>query len=418
MAASTRVLIVDDRVAVRMTLRHILRGFSCSFSEAADADSALEHITTKEFDVSFLDLKLPDLPGLQMLREARRLGATLGRVIILTGAPEPATEAEASELGAFRYLTKPISRTEVRRAFAEAISCAEPPSFPPTEMLAVDREVGRALGSRGRVASAARARLVSRPRVLVLDDKPAWLDTMDQVLGDAFHLTLTMSPEEACRRTRKEHFALVVLDMRLVGGVSGLDVLSRMRRSSPDLRAIILTAHPDYRSAFESGRRGALAYVSKGELASLLETVERIVHTETRPVRIFLCYDRRDRAQISHLYGRLMRRGFLPWMDVKSIVAGRKWEPQIRKAIEKSDYFVFCLSTNSQFKEGMIRKELKQALERLDGLREDSIFFITARLEDIEVDEPFNKFQYVDLFRRDGFRNLLQAFFSHGKTAQ
>ena len=131
---------------------------------------------------------------------------------------------------------------------------------------------------------------------------------------------------------------------------------------------------------------------------------------------MFLSYERSDRAKVSGLFKRLVRRGFLPWMDVKSIVAGRKWEPEIRNAIDQCDYFVFCLSTHSLYKEGMIRKEISQALERQNGLLDDSIFFITARLEDCEIVKPFSEFQYVDLFKRDGFHILLEALSSGRKT--
>jgi DNA-binding NtrC family response regulator len=413
-----RVLIVDDRELVRSTLRNVLHSFDCAFSEAEDGTSALELISKNEFDVIFLDLKLPDRSGIEILREARRMCSTLGKVITLTGFPEPDTKAEASSLGVFRYMTKPLNWEELRSAFVEAMANSSLSSPAPTTHRDIDRTVSGTSRRRARASMAAEADRGSRPRLLVLDDNPSWLETMSQVLGTEFHLTLTTSSNEARRRASKEHFDLVVLDMRLGGGVSGLDVLSWMRKVTPDLRAIILTKHPDYETAVESGRRGALDYVSKAEVATLASTVKKVLSEKTSAVRVFLSYDRRDRAKVSRLYERLMSRGFLPWMDSKSIVGGKKWEPQIRKAIEQSDYFVFFLSRHSLYKEGVVRKEIKQALERQEGLLDESVFFIPARLEDCEVVEPFSKFQYIDLFKRDGFTKLLQAISADGKAAQ
>jgi ActR/RegA family two-component response regulator len=405
MERPTRVLIVDDRELVRKTLPNILIGYDCDFSEAEGGVKALELMGAGQFDVIFLDLRLPDLSGIEILRRARELEMVLGRVIILTGFPQPETEAAATTLGAFRYLTKtPIDWTEIRRAFAAAISEEERPSEIRRAEEAFDSPLGwrRVPGVRGTAE-------VEASRVLVLDDDQLWLDAIEHALGHDFDLTLTTSEDDACRRIRKERFALVVLDMDLRGAASGLDVLGQMRRARPDLRAIVLTEHRDYEAAVESGRRGALHCVPKGQLAKLRVIVESVLSEAGKPIRVFLSYVMADRAKVTRQFGKLTRRGFIPWMDVKSILPGKKWEPEIRRAIDQSDYFVFYLSRHSLYKEGMLRKELKQALERQDGLLEDSIFFITARLEDCEIVEPFKKFQSVDLYKRDGFEKLISA---------
>ena len=413
MRPPSRVLVVDDKEAARESLQLLLFGFDCVFSEAENGAKALELIRTNEFDVIFLDLKLPDLPGIEVLRLARKMASSdLGKVIIVTALPDSQTQEEAIELGVFRYLTKPLDYEEIRRVFAEATS--ELPQSPsPTPAMEVSppsfgsQEHRTGFGTR-----------TSLPRLLVLDDSEAWLDIMQEVLENDFDLSLTTDANEACKWAEDETFALAILDMKLPGGISGLDVLNRMRMASPDLRAIILTAYPDYGSALESGKRGAIAYVSKHELATLTETVKRILDEKVRPIRVFISYSKRDVEQVSELYEKLTSRGFLPWMDVKNLLPGTRWEPEIRKAIDQADYFIFCLSNFSLFREGIIRKELRQALERQKGLLDDSIFFIAARLEKCKVVEPFNEFQYVDLFKEDGFTRLLQALSSDRKAGQ
>ncbi|HVT19224.1 MAG TPA: response regulator [Thermoanaerobaculia bacterium] len=413
MNQTRRVLIVDDKVLVRQTLRDALQGFDCLFKEAANGVAALRLLETTDFDVIFLDLKLPDLSGIEVLSKARKLRKLLGKVIILTGLPEPKTREEANRLGAFRYLTKnPLNWKEIRSVFAEAISDTTQPSRPPEPKPVLGRRIGGTPGLRSRGAERSEGNLGSRPRLLVLDDKQLWLDTIKQLLGNEFELALTISPEEAYKRVRKEPFALVVLDMQLVGGVSGLDVLSRMRKSVPGLRAIILTGHPDFKAAVESGKRGALDYVPKGELSTLTEKVKRILSERATPARVFLSYAKEDSEAVSRLYKKLMGQGLLPWMASRSIVSGKKWEPEIRKAIDHCDFFVFCFSPHSANKEGMIRKEVNRALDRQKGMRDDSIFFITARLADCEVEEPFNQFQFADLFKAGGFTSLLRALSS------
>lgn len=417
MSRRTQVLIVDDREVVRTTLQDILLDFDCAFSEAGDGGTALRLMSETQFDVIFLDLKLPDRSGVEVLREGRRLGTALGKVIILTGQPEPTTQAETTELGAFSYLKKsPLDWQEIRNTFVKAVPDA-PPRSSTTSAAAPERKLGRKQANRLRRSSPKEADPggARRPRLLVLDDNKLWLETMGQVLGADFDLVLTNSVEEALRRVKKEHFALVVLDKKLLGGVSGLDVFSEMRKVVPDLWAIILTQYPDYGSAVESGRRGALDYVPK-DLATLPETIKRILNKQVKPLRVFLSYETTDRLRVAHLYKKLMARGLRPWMDCKDIKPGIEWEPEIRRAIEEVDRFVYCLSRYSLYKEGTMRKELRQALERQAGLLGSSIFFITARLEDCEVLEPIRRFQYVDLFRKDGFAKLVGALSSDGKS--
>lgn len=406
MMRNIRALIIDDTENARKTIKNNLGDFHIVFSEAQDGTSALDLMKTRNFDVTFLDLKLPDLAGLEVLAKAYEQRRDLGRVIVLTGLPEPESEKRAKELGVFRYLTKnPINRQQLRDVFVEAIA-----NFTSVPRAKPKGRIARLINkSQQRHPGTLKQHRNTLPKILVLDDKRSWLKTIQRELGRSFNLSLTTSPEIACRRIRGKGFALVVLDMVLAGGISGLDILGRMRKSVPDLRAIILTGQPEYKSALESGRQGALGYVSKGKLTTLAGIIQKTINQPAKPVRVFLSYQRSDKAKVLRLYNRLMARGFLPWMDIKSIIAGKKWEPEIRTAIEQCDYFIFCVSHNSRDKEGTIRKEVKQALERQEGLLDSSIFFIPARLEDCELTEPFRRFQYVDLFKSDGFTKLLQA---------
>jgi ActR/RegA family two-component response regulator len=403
-----KVLLVDDRVLVRQTVRNALRGFDCTFVEAEDGESALALLDSEQFDVIFLDLRLVDLPGLEVLRRARQAGVVMDKVIVLTGLPEAATRVEAEQLGVFRYLEKtPINFTEIRSVFIAAVPGS------------VQHTITRRKPKAARPLCATRSKGAKRgkvvrdetklTKVLILDNDSSWLDTMARVLGHKFALTLTTSAKEACRWARRRSFDLVILDMVLVEGDSGLDVLSRMRRVRPDLRAIILTGHPDTLTAFESAKRGAVAYVSKSALKELPAMVANLLAKRGNPLRIFLSYSRADLTKVSSWYRRLVEAGFLPWMDTKNIAGGVKWEPEIDKAIASCDRFVFFASQSSVTREGDLLREVRKALKRQEGLRDGSIFFIPARLEDCDLEGSLGAFQAVDLFKKDGAPRLIEA---------
>ena len=124
MDKSARVLIVDDKINVRTTIKNSLLGFVCNFFEAGCEETALDLIENNIFDVIFLDLKIPGSSGLEIYKKAKQIQPNLGKVIVLTGYPEPETAAEAEELGVFAYLSKAsIDRDIIRKTFTKATAC-------------------------------------------------------------------------------------------------------------------------------------------------------------------------------------------------------------------------------------------------------------------------------------------------------
>jgi len=125
--------------------------------------------------------------------------------------------------------------------------------------------------------------------------------------------------------------------------------------------------------------------------------------------RVFISYARADFEKVRELYQQLSDEGFEPWLDVKDILPGEKWIFAIRKAIRDSDFFIACLSKNSVNRRGMIQKEVKEALYAWQEKLESDIYLIPVRLEDCEVPEWLQEFQWVDLFKEDGLTRLLMA---------
>lgn len=401
-----QVLIVEDKAEPRETLELNLEGFDCEFYYAESAASALELIRERTFDVIFLDLRLPDGNGLDVLREARKLRADLGKIIVTTGYPDEHTEREARRLGVFDYLVK-FDYNGFRAAFARATSTSPQPAEPTVAVVAESQTPTDASVAVG-IRSVEKRGL---PHLLVLDNDKAWLDAIHEALQNDFDLTMTPDPDKACELAENEVFALAIIDMRL-GETTGLDVLKRLRESAPRLRAIILTGFPDYAMAFESGKSNALAYVEKSDLATLGEKVKEILSHKTEPTRVFLSYAKRDHDLVLEVFNELTKRGFLPWMADKTLVPGQAWKLEIQRAINEANYFVFCHSRNSARREGSIREEVHQALERLKGMNDDRIFFVTVRLDKSEVAPPLTERQYVDLFESDGLYKLLKALSS------
>ena len=79
---------------------------------AADGRTALERLRTSPHELLIVDLRLPDLDGLSLIRQARRTQKDLS-VVIITGFPSESAAIAAINLGVNGYLTKPFGPQEV-----------------------------------------------------------------------------------------------------------------------------------------------------------------------------------------------------------------------------------------------------------------------------------------------------------------
>lgn len=113
-----RILLVDDEGEFASTLaeRLNLRGFSASV--ALSGESALERINTETFDLILLDMMLPGMHGIEVLRRIRVHDSELP-VILLTGQTGVKEGIEGMKEGARGYLTKPVDLRELLDLFVE-----------------------------------------------------------------------------------------------------------------------------------------------------------------------------------------------------------------------------------------------------------------------------------------------------------
>ena len=115
------ILIVDDESAVRALLRRILSTEDAEILEARNGAETLEITRRTPLDLVILDVRLPDVSGVEVLRRVRRIDGTLP-VIMITSHGSAETVRTSMRLGAFDYLTKPFDNQYVRRIAREALS--------------------------------------------------------------------------------------------------------------------------------------------------------------------------------------------------------------------------------------------------------------------------------------------------------
>jgi len=114
------ILVVDDEQDIRSSLKRILEYEGMVFSEAASGPQALQQVESAEPDAVLLDIKMPRMDGLEVLAELRKRVPDLP-VVMISGHGTIATAVEATRLGAFDFMEKPLERERVLLVLRNAL---------------------------------------------------------------------------------------------------------------------------------------------------------------------------------------------------------------------------------------------------------------------------------------------------------
>lgn len=133
------ILIVDDELGVRELLLEVLEDEGHSVALAANAAQARQACQAKRFDLVLLDIWMPDTDGVTLLKEWSGQGLLTMPVVMMSGHATIETAIEATRIGAFDFLEKPIAlarllktvqaalaRAQAQKAWQQALANAQP----------------------------------------------------------------------------------------------------------------------------------------------------------------------------------------------------------------------------------------------------------------------------------------------------
>jgi len=115
-----KVLVVDDTKNIRMLLTKCLQLEGFEVFTANDGFQALDLFAREKFDFAFLDIKMPNMSGTELLKKLREMGICIP-VIIITAYATVKNAIECTHLGAVAYLQKPFTSDKVRATLKELI---------------------------------------------------------------------------------------------------------------------------------------------------------------------------------------------------------------------------------------------------------------------------------------------------------
>jgi CheY-like chemotaxis protein len=118
----TRLLIAEDEDTLSYFLRQSLEDSRPPFKvEVVGAgDEALKKVVAEEFDLMLVDLRLPDMDGVSLIRAVRQFDPFM-KVIVMTAYGSPEAERQVKELGVHGYVTKPFVVEEMKKMIARIV---------------------------------------------------------------------------------------------------------------------------------------------------------------------------------------------------------------------------------------------------------------------------------------------------------
>ncbi len=115
-----RILVVEDDATIRITLAEVLGKIGHEVAQAETGSAAIERARRENFDLVLLDLHLPDMHGLEVLK-ALRDGDSEILVVVMTAFPEVRTAIASLKAGAYDYLNKPFDLDDLKELVRRAL---------------------------------------------------------------------------------------------------------------------------------------------------------------------------------------------------------------------------------------------------------------------------------------------------------
>ncbi|PYN09518.1 MAG: hypothetical protein DME02_03155 [Candidatus Rokuibacteriota bacterium] len=108
-----KILVVDDERSILVLLKEALGQWGYQVTTTASAAEALGILKSELFDALITDIRMPDMSGLELLREVKKQDESI-EVVMMTGYPTIASAVQALKEGAYDYLSKPLILDELR----------------------------------------------------------------------------------------------------------------------------------------------------------------------------------------------------------------------------------------------------------------------------------------------------------------
>jgi CheY-like chemotaxis protein len=136
------VLVVDDEKNIRLTVVQSLKPLRLEVDTASDGEEALSRLEERRYDLVLLDLKLPGIDGIEVLKRAKRAKTGAKRFVIITAHGTIDTAIEAMKHGAVDYIQKPFSAKMIREIVTQVLDTEDLAGIKSAGEAPIDNDAG------------------------------------------------------------------------------------------------------------------------------------------------------------------------------------------------------------------------------------------------------------------------------------
>lgn len=210
------ILVVDDRVEDRETLRDILVDRNYRAFVAKDGYEAIDIVRKSDFDIILLDIMMPGMDGLEVLEVVKEIKPHIG-VVMMTGYSSEGLAGKSLRKGAYTCLYKPFLDME--------------------KLLRVIEEVQ--VQKKGLDSS------WQREKVLLVDGEPSHKETISNILAEeGYKIIPVENGSEALKRAEESFFNVALIDLEL-SDMSGLELVTKLKKMSKKICVIVMSRFSD-----------------------------------------------------------------------------------------------------------------------------------------------------------------------------
>ena len=244
-----KILVVDDEEGICDNIKQIFTYIGFTVFTATTAPKALSIFEKEKPKIIFLDIIMPDVDGLDLLRKFKEIDPACF-VLMVTASQDEAVRERASRLKADEFIQKPFSRNYLRDTVMYKIK----------EMLDKGGHM-------------------QKPNILIVDDEADIRNSMKDFLSPRYECNLELAGdgEEAIQKAKDFKPDVVLLDIKMPG-MSGIDVIDEIKKINPGVKIIVISAWKSSDVVRQAIARGAVDYIGKPiSLAALSDKLQPVL---------------------------------------------------------------------------------------------------------------------------------------------
>ena len=253
MESKESIIIIDDDENTCKTLALIFKKQGYEIETVGTGHEALEKVKKRDFNLAILDVKLPDIEGVELLGPLKKTRPFMD-IMMITEMDTLETAIYALNHGASSYITKPLKMDDILNAISVFI---EEQKFKKQSQKSND--------------------ITTNENILIVDDDESTCKTLALIFNKkGYNVQTAGTGYEALEIARNNSFNLVLLDIKLPD-VEGIELLVPLKKMHPDMETMMMTAYSSLETVIRALNEGASAYIMKPlEIDDILNKISTV----------------------------------------------------------------------------------------------------------------------------------------------